>query len=157
IALAVLFGIPALRRYCRAELSIPLPPGRKLEVAVVAAAKLSLPLAFAGAIALWYWVSQGGAALENHMLAERNIGREQEAAFSDAGVVRHLLLFSFVGPIVEELIFRGLLYRAWERQWGWIPAMLLTSALFAAYHPHFASAFLASIVFVCLYRRTGTL
>src|SRR5438105_435998 len=64
IAIALLFGIPALRRRCVAELRIPLPPGRKLEVAVVGLAKLSLGMAVTGGLALWYLLSEGNLALE---------------------------------------------------------------------------------------------
>jgi membrane protease YdiL (CAAX protease family) len=69
-----------------------------------------------------------------------------------------VLISWFIGPIVEELVFRGLLYRAWERQWGWIPSLFLTSACFGLFHLHnFTATFLASVVLICLLRRTGTL
>jgi len=62
-----------------------------------------------------------------------------------------------LAPLTEELVFRALLYRTWEAQWGWLPAMLASSALFAAYHPNFVPAFLGGILYVCLYRRTGSI
>ena len=68
-----------------------------------------------------------------------------------------LLLGVIVGPPIEELVFRGLLYRAWANQWGALVAAVLTSALFAAYHPNFLAAFSSAILFVCLVRRTGSL
>ena len=63
-----------------------------------------------------------------------------------------------IGPFVEEVVFRGFLFGAWERQWGWIPAMLATSICFGLIHPgKFIQTFIGSIVFVCILRRTGTL
>src|SRR5205823_5825406 len=51
----------------------------------------------------------------------------------------------------------GLLFHAWERRHGWLASMALTSVVFGFYHPHFWSAFLSSILFVCVMRRTGSL
>ena len=69
----------------------------------------------------------------------------------------HLVLVPVIGPIIEEVIFRGFLYRALAAKWGWIAAMVLASALFGLYHTHFYAAFISSIVFVCVMRRTGSL
>ena len=47
-----------------------------------------------------------------------------------------LAVFLFVAPIMEELIFRYLLFdRYFRRKWGWFPAFLLTSLLFVLCHP----------------------
>lgn len=91
------------------------------------------------------------------MLAETSEEGQMAYALSTAGLVRQVFLAAFVAPVLEELVFRGFLYHAWERQWGWVPAMLLTSVLFGLYHSYFFSAFFGSIIFVCLLRRTGTL
>ncbi len=37
-------------------------------------------------------------------------------------------------PVSEELLFRGLLYTSVRERWGFWPALLLTSTLFAAVH-----------------------
>jgi membrane protease YdiL (CAAX protease family) len=114
-------------------------------------------MAFAGALGLWLWWTGGSDALERRMLAETGDVAQMAHAFSTPGLVRQILFATLIGPVVEELVFRGFLYRAWERQWGWLPAMLLTSLVFGLYHAHFLVAFCGSIVFVCLLRRTGTL
>lgn len=78
-------------------------------------------------------------------------------ALSGPGLLTSILIGVIVAPLLEEILFRGFLYRAWERRWGWVPAMVLTSTLFGLYHPVFWAAFTSSIVFVCLFRRTGSL
>lgn len=158
----IIFGLvlvlfPALRRRCREDLSIPIPADRKREIILVAIAKLWFPMAIAGGIGLWFWYIGGNEALERRMLAETSEDGQMAYAFSTPGLVRQLFLAVLVAPVLEELVFRGFLYRAWERQWGWVPAMLLTSVLFGLYHSYFLSAFVGSIIFVCLLRRTGTL
>jgi membrane protease YdiL (CAAX protease family) len=37
-------------------------------------------------------------------------------------------------PLAEEYLFRGLLYRALDREWGGWRAVLASSAFFAMYH-----------------------
>lgn len=77
--------------------------------------------------------------------------------FSLWGAVMAVLAVS-VGPLCEEIIFRGALLRLWERQWGWTVAMFLSAAAFAAIHPkNIVSTFLSGVVYACLMRRTGSL
>ncbi|HSB03402.1 MAG TPA: type II CAAX endopeptidase family protein [Anaerolineales bacterium] len=39
-----------------------------------------------------------------------------------------------VAPLVEEIFFRGFLFQGFRQKYGWINAMLLSSAIFAAAH-----------------------
>jgi membrane protease YdiL (CAAX protease family) len=153
---AVLVAFPALRRQAAGYLSRPVPPDRRLEVALVSLGTTSLAFAFSGALALWYWLSEGNAALEQH-LKSAPADEQMAHAFSGIGLLMGVFLAGFVAPILEELLFRGFLFRAWQRQWGWGASMLLASTLFGLYHPHFVAAFASSVVFVCVMRRTGSL
>jgi uncharacterized protein len=134
----------------------PVPLDRKKEVALVAVVKIFFPFALFGAIMVGHWVVGDALAVEQRFPTETIHRQDRAFTYSSYGL---LLAFASVtlAPLVEEIAFRGLLYRAWERAWGWIPAMFLTSAAFAVYHHNFASAFIGSVIFVCLYRRTGTL
>src|SRR5205814_774170 len=82
---------------------------------------------------------------------------ELQRAFSKQAIFVNLVLGAWIAPIVEEVVFRGLLYRTWERRWGWLPSALLVSALFGLYHPVFWNAFASSIVFICVLRRAGSI
>jgi membrane protease YdiL (CAAX protease family) len=153
----VLFTIPGLRRQVIEMLSRPIPRERRLEAALVGVAKVPIALGTFGALALLIWINEGGASLEQQMLANPSRDEELEKAFSPAGIAFFLVFGAFVGPVLEELVFRGFLYRAWERRWGWIVSTVLVSTLFGLYHAHFFAAFTGSIVLVCVLRRTGTL
>jgi len=50
------------------------------------------------------------------------------------GLVLSVLLVALVAPIAEELAFRGVILPAIGARWGQWPAILLSAALFAAYH-----------------------
>jgi|SRR5688572_7434556 len=150
--------VPPFRRFAIEQLSTPIAASRRIEAALVAMGKaLLVPFAAGGAIVLWHW-SLGG-----EMGLARRLGEQQrpEAALASAltaeGFFYWVVLVGVVAPVIEEILFRGLLYRAWEARWGWFWSMLATSALFAAYHPLPFAAFVNAIIFVAVYRRTGSI
>jgi membrane protease YdiL (CAAX protease family) len=62
-------------------------------------------------------------------------------------------------PLAEEYLFRGLLFRALDREWGGWRAMLASAALFAIYHPPMAwlSVGLLGVACALLFKKTGRL
>ncbi len=45
-----------------------------------------------------------------------------------------LIVVSFIGPVIEEVFFRGFLYSAFKKNWGVLPALFLSSVLFSIVH-----------------------
>jgi uncharacterized protein len=153
----LLCAIPPLRRFCVAQLTVPLPPSRFIEIGTVSVLQIALPLAISGALFLWATTIDPGFDYRRQLFLHESV---DDLPISRSGwmVVLTCLLSWVVAPIIEELVYRGLLYRAWERQWGWIWAMLLSSAAFGLCHPtHMLSTFIGAIVFVCVLRRTQSL
>jgi membrane protease YdiL (CAAX protease family) len=62
-----------------------------------------------------------------------------------------------VGPMVEELVFRGTLFRAWRARWNPILALLASSALFGVIHPLKVTTFFAAVTFALVYTRTRSM
>ena len=156
-AIAILLFAPALRRSCFERLSQPIIASRRIEVGLVSAAEILLPFAIFGAVALWYWILGGEMALARRIGNQSPVDVELARAWTTEGMLLQLLLAGIVAPVIEELVFRGFLYDAWKAQWGWFWAMLATSLVFAAYHPFPFQAFIASIVFVLVLRRAGSI
>lgn len=154
-AVIILVAVPPLRRAARNLLIRPIPRASRPEVILVAIAKLPLMLGIVGATALWIWMTEGGASLAARMHSDPVA--EYEAAFSMRGVIFFLILGGIVAPILEELVFRGFLYNAWEKRFGWVAATIGVSTVFAIYHPNFFTAFASSVLFICVMRRTGSL
>jgi len=152
----VLLGFPKLRGFALVELSKPIPRDRRAEVVVVAFAQPFVLFGFIGAFALWAWI-QGGSDLVVSALKSDPTDVSLQKAYSTTVLLHDLVLAPIVAPLIEELVFRGFLYRTWEKRWGSLAAAVLSSALFASYHPHFFAAFTSAIIFVCLVRRTGAL
>jgi membrane protease YdiL (CAAX protease family) len=155
-AVVLLIAIPGVRAFCSAHLRRPIAPCDRLEVGIVVASNAFVPFAIFGGIVLWHWICGGEMGLARWVGSRDTSAAAMEHALSLDGRV-HLFLAVIVGPIVEELVFRGMLFRSWEAEWGWFPAMLATSAVFAAYHPVPFAAFIVSVILVTLYRRTGSL
>jgi len=151
----LIVSIAPLRRAAAAELAKPVPADRRAEILAAIVLRLILALGVSGAIAWWIWATEGNAALA--FRTRRDPVQELAYAFSPEGMFFFLVLGGIVAPLVEELVFRGFLYRAWERSWGWFPSMVAVSIVFGLYHPNFANSFVASVLFVCVLRRTGTL
>ena len=63
-----------------------------------------------------------------------------------------------VAPILEETLFRGILYQRWAYSWGRpVVALVATALPWAALHGHVLDAFVFSIVTTLLYLRTRSL
>jgi len=75
--------------------------------------------------------------------------------------VTYLTIFvTIFGPIVEEIFFRGFMYPAAKKKWGFKVALLLTSGLFALLHANLAGflpIMILGMLLCYLFERTGTL
>ena len=70
------------------------------------------------------------------------------------------LFVAALGPVLEEIFFRGFAYPALRKRFGIPVAMLLTSAVFAAFHMNLIAFFPIFVlgIFLCyLYESTGSL
>ena len=77
---------------------------------------------------------------------------------------KSIIFFTFfvaiLGPIIEEIFFRGFTYQAFRKRYGAVGAMLGTAALFAAMHMNltaFVPIFALGVFLAYLYERTGSL
>jgi membrane protease YdiL (CAAX protease family) len=156
-AILILFLVPALRRYCRELLRSPIPKPHRREVAIVVAADaLFLPLAIFGGVVLWYWMSGGEMALARRLGQQETASVAMSNALSLDGIAL-VMLATLIAPVIEELIFRGILFSTWEAEWGWFKGLVATSVIFAAYHPVPVAAFFGSVLLTTLYKRTRSI
>ena len=73
--------------------------------------------------------------------------------------VSYFVMAVLFAPFAEEYLFRGLLYRALDREWGGWRAVLGSAAFFAIYHPPLSWLPVAALgaANAMLYKRTGYL
>jgi membrane protease YdiL (CAAX protease family) len=154
VAILCLAGLPRVRGACRQMLSAPIARQHRAEVAFIAAVVVIGNFAAGGGIALSLWLEGGDALLAAKMQIR---GDERIAQATSLAGLLLIPLAWCIGPVVEELVFRGFLYRAWARRWHWLIALGLTAVTFGLYHPFLLPSMASSILFTCLMRRTGSL
>jgi len=155
IAIALLLVRP-LRESMRERLGAPVPASAGPEIGLATGLDILANFGWMGAYVLWWHVLEGPVALEQRL----DFATHAEAmarAFSVDGMIVALLLAVLLGPVVEELIFRGLLLALWERRYGWTASVLMSSTLFGLYHANFLPAFVGSLIYSSLYTRTRSL
>lgn len=80
---------------------------------------------------------------------------------SPASVAVTLVEFLFLAPVLEEMVFRGLLYPTLRRRLGFAPAALVSAAVFAVGHGYgvagFASVFASGVIYAGAYEQTRSL
>ena len=82
--------------------------------------------------------------------------KEKDAAF----LAYSSLFAAILGPVIEELFFRGFLYGAFKKYIGVFWAMMITAAIFATLHAHivgFVPIMALGVLLAYLYEKTGTL
>ena len=154
---AMLLAVPTLRAACRDLLRVPMPKDKTVETALVLVLYLIAAFGALGALALWTWSLGGEPALARRVGEQMKPAQQWEIATSPGGIFSALILGAIVASIVEEIVFRGMLYPALARYWGWLPGTLATSAACALIHPGALAQFAGSLLLICLLRRTGSL
>lgn len=154
IPLAAVLAMPTLRRACEELLRTPIRREHRVEVLGAAALHLASHFALAGAVAAWYWLHGGAESVARRVFVREDA--ELARAFSWVGLAM-IPVAGMLAPLIEEVVFRGFMFGAWARRWGWLAGMLLTALAFGLFHPYAAGAFVSSVIFTCLLRRTGSL
>ena len=79
------------------------------------------------------------AAIANAVSGREGLEQSQNLIVHSHSIAVYLVLAVIVvliAPVVEELMFRGLMLRTMMRHWGFWPAALASSAIFALFHTY---------------------
>jgi membrane protease YdiL (CAAX protease family) len=119
-----------------------------------------LLLGTAGGVALGLF-AHGYLAVLQHIPAAAEIIRkaqEQMAKIPDLKVSYAVMAIGFA-PFAEEYLFRGLLFKALDREWGGWHAVVGSAAFFAIYHPALSwpPVALLGVVNALVFKKTGRL
>jgi membrane protease YdiL (CAAX protease family) len=153
----LLIGIAPLRRLAAEMLAPRIPRGRIPEVALAVAMNWLVTMGALGAMALTLFVIGGearlGAAMGDDVAHPVRLGE----ALRPSHLVTFVFVAGLIGPIVEELVFRGFLYQAWRQAWGWVWAAIASAAVFGLFHGIVVPQLLSGIVMVVAMRRSGSM
>jgi membrane protease YdiL (CAAX protease family) len=119
--------------------------------------------AIARAVLVLFLSLGAGALLEPILHGGRSQGltpaRFPGGAEATAGVIVAIITYTIVGPVAEELFFRGVGYAALRGRLGPVMTALWTGAIFAALHLEpraFAVLLILGLLLGWLYERTGS-
>jgi membrane protease YdiL (CAAX protease family) len=106
-------------------------------------------------------LAHGYGALLAHIPATAEMirkSREQMSSIPNLRISYAVMAVGFA-PFAEEYLFRGLLYRALDREWGGWRAIVGSAAFFAIYHPPLAwiPVALLGATNALLFKKTGRL
>jgi membrane protease YdiL (CAAX protease family) len=120
----------------------------------------ALMLAAAGGIALGLAAHGYLAALE-HIPATAELIRKSQEAMAKLHDLRisYAIMAVVFAPFAEEYLFRGLLFRALDREWGGWRAIIGSAAFFAVYHPAMSwpPVFLLGVCNALIFKKSGRL
>jgi membrane protease YdiL (CAAX protease family) len=106
-------------------------------------------------------VAHGYLFALQHLPATAELLRQSAQAMARIPNLRLWYAVMAIGfaPFAEEYLFRGLLFRALDREWGGARAILASAAFFAVYHPvlSWPPVFLLGIVNCLVFRKTKRL
>lgn len=150
-------GIVLVARIRAADLNVeqlfgPLPTPMTLRLTVIAIPlgvlsiagfwMLFLPLSYAAPDLVRKWAIEGPSRMEAH---------------SFATWFTRSIIAVIVAPVMEEVLFRGLLLQRWALRWGTMTGVILSSALFAMAHVEVLGHFAFGVAMAALYLRTRSL
>ena len=105
--------------------------------------------------------AHGYTLILTHIPASSELIRKSQEAMDKIPNLRlsYGIMAVFFAPFAEEYLFRGLLYRALDREWGGWRAVVGAAAFFAVYHPALAwpPVFLVGACNALLFKKTGRL
>jgi membrane protease YdiL (CAAX protease family) len=74
-------------------------------------------------------------------------------------IVYSCIAASFIAPIIEEIMFRGVILGRLKKRWKTVPAIIVSSLIFALLHYQvaFFGAFFFGVIMCLLYLKTGNI
>jgi membrane protease YdiL (CAAX protease family) len=124
------------------------------QVAVAYGAALIMGVVLSG-FAMVYMVSLRASPLTHDLVLEMDRLWASQGGAQFWAIVLAVLM----APVAEEYLFRGLLFRALDREWGGWKAILASAAFFAIYHPlvSWLPVFAVGVGSAWLFKKTGLL
>lgn len=118
---------------------------------------LIIPFAIFGMLAANYFTSILIMFMPDSMLSTYDYAQQ---AIYGSSMALQVIAAAIVGPIVEELIFRGLIYTRIKKMAGVMCAAILSSAIFGVYHGNWVQlpyAFIIGLICVYVYEKYKTI
>lgn len=143
--LGVAIGLLLINRYRKKVLTseVILAQNNKMTPKIF----LGILIIFMSVQAVFQFVSWGGESALNYF--GYTMQADIESATGISTTISMMLYASFIGPIAEELVFRGIALRALEK-YGKIFAIVVSSVMFGCFHSNLIQGLFATMVGIVL-------
>lgn len=95
--------------------------------------------------------------LVNEILNMNTIYTTKQTIMPMVANVFEFIVLALIAPIVEELVFRGILFNRFKQKWGIGVAIIVPSIIFGIMHADLIGAFVFAVIMTLLYIKTRNL
>jgi membrane protease YdiL (CAAX protease family) len=132
-------------------------PTRKVSMIYLSGITVLLMISGAGATLVYYalLVRLFPTLIKSLLLEQNSFSAKTSQPVLNA--ILEILTTAFLAPVVEELLFRGVLLNRWSMKWGIRMGVLSSSIAFAIIHSEFFRPFIVGVCLSLLYIKTRSL
>ena len=106
---------------------------------------------------IYYLISLFNPNLVTSLINQKSFLTVEETAAPFLANILQLIATIFIAPIIEEILFRGILLQRWSVKWGIIPGTIISSLIFGILHLNFIGLSIFGLTMALVYLKTKTL
>ncbi len=106
---------------------------------------------------IYYFISLINPILVKKLAAQTLLLTPQQTSYPLTYNCLQLLFIILFAPVIEEILFRGILLQRWAIKWGLVPSLIVSSLLFGLLHLNMLGLFIFGLIMGLIYLKTHTL
>jgi membrane protease YdiL (CAAX protease family) len=106
---------------------------------------------------IYYFISLLNPGLVKNLASQTLLLTPQETSYPLTYNCLQLLFIILFAPVIEEILFRGILLQRWAIKWGLVPGLIVSSLLFGLLHLNVLGLFIFGLIMSLIYLKTHTL
>ncbi len=106
---------------------------------------------------IYYFISLINPIFVKKLAAQTLLLTPQQTSYPLTYNCLQLLFIILFAPVIEEILFRGILLQRWAIKWGLVPSLIVSSLLFGLLHLNMLGLFIFGLIMCLIYLKTHTL
>ncbi|MBE9170366.1 CPBP family intramembrane metalloprotease [Pleurocapsales cyanobacterium LEGE 06147] len=106
---------------------------------------------------LYYFISLINPDIVKNLASQTLLLTPQETSYPLTYNCLQLLFIIIFAPVIEELLFRGILLHRWAIKWGLVTSLIVSSLFFGVLHLNVFGLFNFGLIMALIYLKTHTL
>jgi membrane protease YdiL (CAAX protease family) len=116
-----------------------------------------LVFSFGSGQLIYYFISLINPILVKKLASQTLLLTPQETSYPLAYNCLQLLFIILFAPVIEEILFRGILLHRWAIKWGLFPGLIFSCLLFGLLHLNMLGLFIFGLIMSLIYLKSHTL